>query len=97
MRDEALSPPLRRCSGSSPKGELGAVEVGVLGSVLIHLLKRHGVAEEGIPADGEVHPARRGVLGLGVEGPVEPVDGVVELSGQPGPGRNGFRPGAPRC
>ena len=38
------------------ESQLRSVELVVLGAVVVHLRQRHGVAEEGVPPRGEVHP-----------------------------------------
>lgn len=42
------------------------MKVVVLRGVPVHLIQSHGVAEERIPADRELHPSTEGVLSLGV-------------------------------
>ena len=83
-----------RCAPVSdgvPVGDLGllverqlcSMKVVVLGSVPVHLLDRHRVAEERVPAHREVHPSVQGLVGFGVEASVEIVEGAVQPPGQP--------------
>jgi hypothetical protein len=56
-----------------------AVEVEVLGAVVVHLGQRHPISEERVPSEREVHAASQGALPLGVEVSVQRVDGSIKL------------------
>ena len=51
--------------------ELSSVEVVVLGAITVHLLQRHGLAEEGVPTGREVHPAAERPFGVCIEAAVQ--------------------------
>jgi len=64
------------------------MEVEMLGRVVVHVEQAHGVGEEGVPPDREVHASAQGLLGLTVEPPVQRSVGAVSLSSQPRPAKD---------
>lgn len=60
-----------RSGGTTVEGELGAMEVVVLGAVVVDVEYGHRVGEERVPPDGEVHAPSQGLLGFGVETAVQ--------------------------